>query len=173
MPKSKPKAKSAPSPASGPTRKVVVTNRRARHDYEILERYEAGVELLGSEVKSLREGRCSLAEAYARVQHGEVWLHGMHIPPYVFSRGGGHEPQRPRKLLLHRREIEEIARETGEPGVTLVPLAVVFVAGLAKVELGVGRGKKRYDKRQDEARRDADREIARATSRRRRGGGPG
>ncbi len=120
--------------------------------------------LQGSEVKSLREGRASIAEAFARVENNAIWLHGMHIPPYVFARDGGHEPVRPRKLLLHHREIDELIRKTQEAGLTLVPLKVYFSHGLAKCEIGLAKGKKLHDKRQSEARRDADREITRALS---------
>jgi SsrA-binding protein len=140
---------------------VVIRNRRARHDYHVLDSYEAGIMLAGSEVKSLRESRANLQDAYARVRDGEVWLHGMHVSPYAFSRAEL-DPVRPRKLLLHRREIEELARETGERGVTLVPLQVYFKDGRAKVELAVARGKRAYDKRQALAERDARRETERA-----------
>jgi SsrA-binding protein len=141
--------------------RVVIRNRRARYDYEILDRYECGVMLAGPEVKSLRDGRGNLQDAYARVENGEIWLHGMHISPYEFSRAEL-EPVRPRKLLLHRREIDELAAESGQKGVTLVPLQVYFKDGRAKVELGVARGKRRYDKRQAIAAREAQREAERA-----------
>ncbi|MFN8103514.1 MAG: SsrA-binding protein SmpB [Acidimicrobiia bacterium] len=147
--------------------RLVASNRRARHDYEIVETLECGIVLAGSEVKSLREGRASLQEAFARVDGGELWLHGMHIPPYAFSRAGGHEPTRPRKLLLHRRELGHLAQRSKESGYTIVPLRVYFSGGLAKVEVALARGKKAYDKRQSEAERDAAREIQRAMSQRR------
>ncbi|MGH9026174.1 MAG: SsrA-binding protein SmpB [Acidimicrobiia bacterium] len=141
--------------------RVVIRNRRARYDYEILEQYECGVVLAGAEVKSIREGRGNLQDAYARVEDGEVWLHGMHVSPYAFSRAEL-DPTRRRKLLLHAREIEELARETGQRGVTLVPLQVYFKDGRAKVELAVARGKRRYDKRAAIAEREAKREAERA-----------
>ncbi|MCC7078935.1 MAG: SsrA-binding protein SmpB [Acidimicrobiia bacterium] len=146
--------------------RVVVRNRRARHDFEILETFEAGIVLTGSEVKSLREGRANLADAYARPQGNEIWLHGMHVSPYSFARDGGHEPARPRKLLLHRREIDVLRRKVKESGLTVVPLAVRFTHGLVKVDLGLARGKKLHDKRHAQARADAEREMQRALRRR-------
>jgi SsrA-binding protein len=140
---------------------VVIRNRRARYDYEILDRFECGIVLAGSEVKSLREGHGNLQDAYARVEDGEIFLHGMHIKPYAFSRAEL-DPTRRRKLLLHRRQIDELWRETGQRGVTLVPLEVYFKDGRAKVELAVARGKRRYDKRAAIAERDAKREAERA-----------
>jgi SsrA-binding protein len=147
--------------------KTVASNRRARHDYELLERYECGIQLTGDEVKSLRGGRASLADCYGRVRDGEVWLEGMHIPPYEQGDTRRHVPMRPRKLLLHRRQIDEIAREVNEKGLSLVPLRVYFVHGLAKVEIAVARGKRRYEKRQSIAKREAQREMERAAGRRR------
>ena len=141
--------------------RVVIQNRKARHDYHVLDSFECGIVLAGSEVKSIREGKANLQDAYARVQDGEVWLHGMHVLPYPFSRLEL-EPVRPRKLLLHRREIDEIARDSAEKGVTLVPLRVYFKDGRAKVELAVARGKRSYDKRRVLAERDAKREADRA-----------
>jgi SsrA-binding protein len=138
----------------------VATNRRARHDYEILETIEAGIELRGSEVKTLREGRASLQDAYAEVDHGEVILH-MQIPAYSHTGYEGHEPTRARKLLLHRKEIDRLARRVAERGLTLVPLRLYFKQQLVKVELGVARGKRAYDKRQAIAKRDAAREMDR------------
>ena len=140
---------------------VVITNRKARHDYFVLDAYECGVMLKGPEVKSIRNGRANLQDSYARVDDGEVWLYGMHVSPYEFSRGEL-DPVRKRKLLLHAREIAEIARATEEKGVTLVPLRVYFKEGRAKVELGLARGKRNYDKRQALAARDAQREAERA-----------
>lgn len=140
---------------------VVITNRRARHEYAITDRYECGIVLQGAEVKSIRNGRANLQDSYARVDRDEVWLFGMHVLPYEFSRGEI-DPVRRRKLLLNRREIEEIARATEERGVTLVPLRVYFKDGRCKVELGVGRGRARHDKRQAIAERDARREAERA-----------
>ncbi len=141
--------------------RLVVTNRRARHDYTILERWEAGIVLAGAEVKSLREGRANLQDAFARVEDGEVWLYGMHISPYAFSRGEL-DPLRRRKLLLHQREIAELARHTATKGLTIVPLRVYFRDGRAKVELALARGRRAYDKRQAIAERDARREAERA-----------
>ena len=150
--------------------KAVATNRRARHDYDVLETFEAGIALVGSEVKSLREGKVQLRDAYARVQDGEVWLHAVHVPPYAFAHGSdGHDPERPRKLLLHRHEIDELAGRTQQESLTLVPLSLYFKEGRAKVELALARGRRRYDKRQAIARRDAEREAARAMARGRRG----
>jgi SsrA-binding protein len=156
------------SPTTDPAQRTVVSNRRARHDYEILERFEAGIVLSGAEVKSLRGGRGSLAESFARVRDGEVWLEGMHIPPYEQAMDKrAYDPIRTRKLLLHRKEIERLIGKTAERGLSLVPLRVYFSHGLAKVELGLGRGKRRYEKRQDIARREHEREMLRAAGRRR------
>jgi SsrA-binding protein len=147
--------------------KTVASNRRARHDYELLERYECGIQLTGDEVKSLRGGRASLTDSYGRVRDGELWLEGLHIPPYEQGDKRRHLPMRPRKLLLHRRQIDEIAREINEKGFSLVPLRVYFVHGLAKVEMALARGKRRYEKRQSIAKREAQREMERAAGRRR------
>ncbi len=151
-------------------RKVVTTNRRARHDYDILERYEAGIVLVGSEVKSLRAGTANLKDAYADVRNGELWLENAHIAPYGFAREGGHAPERSRKLLMHRREIDRIAGTLAEKGLTLIPLSIYFTEGRAKVELGLARGRARYDKRRAIREREEQREMARAEGRRRRGG---
>jgi len=149
--------------------KVVATNRRARHDYDILETFESGIALKGSEVKSLRDGKIQLKDSFARVQDGELWLHGVHIAPYVYAHGAdGHDPERPRKLLLHRAEIDELTGRTQQESLTLIPLSVYFKEGLAKVELGLAKGRRRYDKRQAIAKRDADREAARAMAQARR-----
>lgn len=142
---------------------TVADNRKARHDYFIEESYEAGLALTGSEVKSVRAGRCNLRGGYARVQNGEIWLYDVHISPYEQSGTHyNHEPTRPRKLLLHRREISRIVGQVERQGYTLVPLRVYFKGRRAKVELGLGRGKKLYDKRQDMAERQAKRDIERA-----------
>ena len=146
-------------------RKVIAQNRRARHDYAILDTYEAGVALMGTEVKSLRLGRASLADAFATIDDGEVWLRGLHIPEYTHGSWTNHEPRRTRKLLLHRREIESLIGKTREGGLTLVPLALYFSEGKVKCEVALAKGKKTYDKRQDLARRDADREVQRAVGR--------
>jgi SsrA-binding protein len=143
----------------------MLKNRRASFDYELLERFEAGLVLTGSEVKSLREGGGSLAEAFARVKGGEVWLEGMHIRPYQNASYNNHDPLRSRKLLLSRREIAEVRKGLERKGLTLVPLKLYFKDGWAKVELALARGKKRHDKRQAEAKRDAQREIERALKR--------
>ena len=147
--------------------KVVASNRKARHDYELLERFECGITLTGTEVKSLRLGRASLVESYARVRDGELWLEGMHIPVYEQGDKRTHLPVRPRKLLLHRREIDEVQRATQEKGLALVPLRVYFTHGMAKVELAVARGKRRHEKREAIAKREAQRETERELGRRR------
>ncbi len=146
--------------------KVIARNRRARHDYHILDTLEAGVVLTGTEVKSLRAGRASLTDGFAELRDGELWLMGVHIPEYTLGTWTNHEPRRPRKLLLHRREIDRLASQTSEQGLTIVPLALYFAGGRVKVELALGRGKRAYDKRQDLARRDAAREVERALRRR-------
>lgn len=143
----------------------MIHNRRAGFDYELLERFEAGIELTGSEIKSLRQGGVTLGEAFARVRGGEVWLEGMHIPPYKDASYNNHEPLRSRKLLLKGREIAEIAKGLERKGLTLVPTRLYFKGGWAKLEVALGRGKKRYDKRQDEAKRDAARQMERALKR--------
>jgi SsrA-binding protein len=145
----------------------VASNRRAFHDYQFLERLEAGIALSGSEVKSLRGGRASLNEAFARVRGGEVWLENMHVPPYEQGEKRGYDPIRPRKLLLHRKEIDRLSGKQKEQGLALVPLRVYFSHGLAKVELGLGRGKREHEKRQAIAKRESEREMARASGRRR------
>lgn len=147
--------------------KVVATNRQARFNYEILDTFEAGMVLRGSEVKSLRAGHVQLKDSYADIRDGEVWLVSAHISPYSFAENGGHEPERPRKLLLHRREIDRLYGRIREEGLTLVPIRVYFTEGRAKVELGLGRGKKRHDKRRDIIDRQQKREMARARSHRR------
>jgi SsrA-binding protein len=146
-------------------RKVIAQNRRARHDYAVLDTYEAGVALVGTEVKSLREGRVSLVDAYATVDDGEVFLRGLNIPEYHLGTWTNHEPRRVRKLLLHREEIERLIGKIRESSLTLVPLSLYFNDGKVKCELALARGKKTYDKRTDMAKRDADREMARAFGR--------
>jgi SsrA-binding protein len=147
--------------------KTVSSNRRALHLYAILERFEAGIVLTGSEVKSLRQGRASIAEAYGRISGGELWLENMHIPPYEQGEKRGYDPLRSRKLLLHRREIERLIGKQKEQRLTLVPMRVYFSHGLAKVELGLGRGKAEYEKREATLKRQHDREMERALGRRR------
>ena len=146
-------------------RKTIAQNRKARHDYSILDVYEAGVALVGTEVKSLRLGRASLVDAFATIDDGEVWLRGLHIPEYTFGSWTNHEPRRNRKLLLHRDEIERLIGKTREGGLTLVPLALYFNEGKVKCELALAKGKKAYDKRTDLAKRDAEREIQKAYGR--------
>lgn len=150
-------------------RKPVASNRRARHEYTILSTYEAGMVLTGTEVKSLRDGRASLTDAFGHIDNGEVYLHAMHIPEYTQGTWTNHTPRRVRKLLLSRHEIDRLTGKLTESGLTLVPLQVYFSNGYAKVELALARGKKTYDKRQDLAKRDAQREITRALGRRRKG----
>ncbi|AXO33373.1 SsrA-binding protein SmpB [Micromonospora chalcea] len=150
-------------------RKVVASNKKARHDYAILDTYEAGMALTGTEVKSLRAGRASLVDAFAQERDGEIYLHAMHIPEYAQGTWTNHEPRRTRKLLLNRLEIDRLLGKLKESGLTLVPLQVYFSDGWAKVEIGLARGKKSYDKRQDLAKRDAAKEIARAVGRRGKG----
>ncbi|KAA2262838.1 SsrA-binding protein SmpB [Solihabitans fulvus] len=146
-------------------RKVIASNRKARHDYTILDTYEAGVALVGTEVKSLRLGRASLVDAFATVDDGEVWLRSLHIAEYELGTWTNHAPRRNRKLLLHRAEIEKLIGKTREGGLSLVPLSMYFKDGKVKVELALAKGKKSYDKRQTLAKRDADREITRAAGR--------
>jgi SsrA-binding protein len=150
--------------------RTVATNRRARHEFWIEETYEAGIALVGTEVKSLREGRANLADAYARVERGEAWLYHLHISPYAQGNIHNHDPLRTRKLLLHRREILRLQSRVAQKGYTLVPLRIYFRRGVAKVELGVARGRHVYDKRERIAEREAERRIARALGARRAGG---
>ncbi|KOV82324.1 SsrA-binding protein SmpB [Nocardia sp. NRRL S-836] len=145
--------------------KVIASNRKARHDWAILDTYEAGIQLVGTEVKSLRMGRASLVDAFAQVDDGEIWLHALHIPEYVAGTWTNHEVRRKRKLLLHKSEIERLIGKTKESGLSLVPLQMYFKDGYVKVEIALAKGKKAYDKRQDIAKRDANREIARAHGR--------
>lgn len=145
------------APASGD----VATNRRARHKFQVLERMEAGIEFQGSEVKSLRDGKAQINEAYAVVDGGEVWLRGAHIPPYPPASSQNHDPDRPRKLLLHRREIERLIGKTAERGLTLVPTRIYFKGSLAKVELALARGKQGRDRRREIQQRDTRREVER------------
>lgn len=142
-------------------RKVVASNRRARHDYEILDTFEAGMVLKGSEVKSLRAGQVQLKDSYAEIKDGELWLQRLHIGPYSHASVDAHEPERRRKLLLHRREIDRLTGRINEQGLTLVPLQIYFSHGLAKVELALAKGKRRYDKRKKLAEKEHRREMER------------
>ena len=147
--------------------KIIASNRRARHDYAIEDTYEAGIALTGTEVKSLRAGRASLAEGFAQISDDEVWLHNVNIPEYGQGTWTNHAPRRIRKLLLHRKEIDRLGSKMAEQGLTLVPLSLYFRDGNVKVELGLARGKRTYDKRQALAKRDAAREVDRVLKRRR------
>lgn len=146
-------------------RKVVATNRKARHDFEIIDTFECGIVLRGSEVKSLRDAQVQLKDAYADIRDGEVWLERAHIAPYGFAAGGGHDPERPRKLLLHRREIDRLIGKVNEVGLTLVPLQIYFKEGKAKVELALAKGRRSYDKRHKIRERMERREMERAKRR--------
>ncbi len=141
--------------------KLIANNKKAYHDYFIEDKYEAGIELFGTEVKSIRMGRCSIKEAYIRIEHGEVFLHGMHVNPYEKGNIFNKDPLRVRKLLMHRLEIRRLESKIAEKGYTLVPLQVYFRGSLVKVEVGLARGKKLYDKREDIAKKDQKREVQR------------
>ncbi len=147
--------------------KIVASNRKARHDFAIIETIECGIQLTGTEVKSLRLGQASLVDCYARVRDGELWIEGLHIPPYEQGDRRTHEPMRPRKLLVHRRQLDALGRETAEKGLALVPLRLYFTHGIAMVEIAVARGKRQHEKRQAIAKRDAQREAEREMGRRR------
>lgn len=151
-------------------RKLIASNRRARHDYTILESIEAGIVLTGSEVKALREGHAQIGDAFARILRGQVWIDGMHIPPYQYGHGvGAHDPNRERKLLMHRREIDRLAHQIAVEHLALIPLSMYFKDGRVKLELGLARGRKKADKRQVMAERDSKMEIAKALGRQRKG----
>ena len=150
-------------------RKLIAQNKKARHDYAILDVFEAGLVLVGTEVKSLRAGRASLVDAFAMINDGQAYLHNMHIPEYTMGTWTNHEPRRVRKLLMHKEEISRLVGKTKEGGLTLVPLQIYFRDGRAKVEIALARGKKTYDKRQDMATRDAAREVSRVLGRRAKG----
>ena len=161
-----------PISRGNPDHTVIATNRKARHDYEILDAVETGIVLQGSEVKSLRLGQVQIADAFARVIDGALWLDGVHIPPYQFAHGvGAHHPDRSRKLLMHSNEIKRLAAEIALERLSLVPLSLYFKGGNVKVELGVARGRKRADKRNAMAERDSKREMERAIGRQRKGNG--
>lgn len=140
----------------------IVTNRKAYRDYEVFEKREVGIELKGCEVKSLRAGKVNLSDSYASVENGQVILHNLHIPPYEFSDEGAYDPIRPRRLLLHKKEIKRLFGATMERGFTLIPLRLYFKGQWVKIELGTARGRKKYDKREQIAKREADRDIERA-----------
>jgi SsrA-binding protein len=151
--------------------RTVATNRRARHDYALEETFEVGMVLTGPEVKSLRGGRASLVDAYARVRDGEVWIENLHIPPFEMADARRrYDPMRPRKLLLKRKEIERLIGKTAEKGLTLVPLKIYFTRGMAKMELGLGKGKRRFEKRDSIAEREHRRDVERTLASRQRGG---
>ena len=155
--------------AKGRGKKIVATNRKARHNYSIIDTFEAGVVLQGTEVKSLREGQASLADAFATVDDGEVWLRNLHIPEYHHGTWTNHAPRRNRKLLLHRKQIDMLVGKIRDGNLTLVPLSLYFIDGKVKLELALARGKQAHDKRQDLARRDAEREVIRELGRRAKG----
>lgn len=159
------KKKSVKKPTGGSGEAVITVNRRARHDFEIGEKFEAGLVLVGSEVKSLREGKANLKDSFARLQNGEVWLHNAHISPYDPASQFGHDPVRARKLLLNRKEIDKLDGKVKERGLTLIPLRLYFKKGRAKVEIALARGKKRHDKRASIREREVAREMDRATKR--------
>ena len=142
--------------------RVVTSNRRAHHEFFIVETIEAGIALTGTEIKSIRDGKITISEAYARIEQGELWLIGAHVSPYSHGNRANHDPDRPRKLLVHRRQIADLREAIEQKGMTIVPLRVVLRRGRAKVEIGVARGKKLYDKRQASAERDARRDVERA-----------
>lgn len=150
-------------------KQIVSTNRKARHNYSILDVFEAGVALVGTEVKSLREGQASMADAFATIDDGEIWLRNLHIPEYHHGTWTNHAVRRNRKLLLHRREIDNLIGKIRDGNLTLVPLSLYFLDGKVKVELALARGKQAHDKRQDMAKRDADREVTRELGRRAKG----
>lgn len=141
--------------------RTIASNRRARRNYTVVDTFEAGIALLGSEVKSMREGRVDLKDSYADVRRGELWLVGAYVAPYEFARDGGHDPERDRKLLMHRREIDRIAGRAAEKGLTLIPLQVYFKKGKVKVELGLAKGRSTVDKRQALRDKDHEREMRR------------
>ncbi len=152
-----------------PQAQLIVKNRRATFDYDIVDRYEAGVSLVGSEVKSMRDGKVDVTDAYVAVENGQAWLKQLFVAPFEGARAFPHEPRRARRLLLHAREIEAIHQALAREGATAVPMRLYFKNGLVKVEIGVGKGKKKYDKRADIAKKDADREARQAA---RQAGGP-
>lgn len=157
------KGKTNQNANTGPGRKIITKNRKARHDYHLLNAYDAGLVLMGSEIKSIRANKINITDGFVQERGGELWLMGVHISPYEQAKTFGHtDPTRPRKLLLHRREISQILTRIREKGYTVVPTMVYLERGLAKIEISVAQGKKSYDKRQDIAKRDAERQIQRA-----------
>jgi SsrA-binding protein len=161
--------KSAEAVKKSRNNQIVATNRKARHNYSILEVFEAGVALMGTEVKSLRDGQASLADAFATVDDGEIWLRNVHIPEYHHGSWTNHTPRRNRKLLMHRGQIDGLIGKIRDGNLSLVPLSLYFLDGKVKVELALARGKQAHDKRQDIAKRDADREVTRELGRRSKG----
>ncbi|GKT07246.1 SsrA-binding protein SmpB [Desulforhabdus sp. TSK] len=155
------------TPTVNTANRLVCQNKKAYHDYEIMEKLEAGIVLLGTEVKSLREGRANLKDSYAKITRGEVFLHGLHISPYSHASYDNHDPERVRKLLLHNTEIKRLVGKTQERGFSLIPLKIYFSQGRAKVELGLARGKKLYDKRESMKRKEETREMDRLRKQRR------
>ena len=153
---------SNPKTSSDDGRHIVVSNRRARHEYEVLQTHEAGIVLQGTEVKALREGKANLQDAFARFSDGELWLYNLHISPYEPGNRFNHDPLRARKLLLHRREMRKLVGQVEQQGLTLIPLDIYFRRGIAKVTLALVRGKKLHDKRQDLKKRETEREMERA-----------
>ncbi len=145
--------------------RLIAKNKKAYHDFEIIEEFEAGIVLLGTEVKAMRDARVNLKESYARIKNGEVWLEGCHIGAYIHGNRANHDPIRPRKLLLHRRQISKLAGQVTQKGLTLVPLTLYFKGGMAKLKIGLARGKKLYDKRETQRRKAVEREVAAALKR--------
>jgi len=156
-----PKARKPPAPTPTPT----IDNRRARFEYEWLEQFEAGIVLTGTEIKSIRGGQISIGEAYARIRDGELWLLSMHIPPYMQGSFSNVDPNRPRKLLVHKKDIVRLQGRVSEKGLTLVPVRLYFTRGMVKLSIALVRGKKLWDKKKDEKDRDVEREMARAVRR--------
>ena len=172
MSKSSQERKAAAAKKAGDAKggkKIIATNRKARHHYAVLDTFECGVVLMGTEVKSLRDGTASLADAFATVDDGEIWLRNLHIPEYHHGTWTNHAPRRNRKLLLHRKQIDMLVGKIRDGNLTLVPLSLYFSEGKVKVELALARGKQAHDKRQDIAKRDAEREVVREMGRRAKG----
>ncbi len=163
MPAAKPKPTAIVAPKRPPAPTPTIDNRRARFEYEWLEQFEAGIALTGTEIKSIRTGQISIGEAYARIRDGELWLLSMYVPPYKEGSFSNVDPNRPRKLLVHRKEIDRLAGRVSEKGLTLIPVRLYFKRGIVKVSIALARGKKIWDKRRDEKDRDVEREMARAT----------